>query len=200
MTKRTWIFGGDYMQCLSQQDGAPPVDTRCTPKPVSQVLDAEIQATKKRLRESVGNAEALEAVREIVSNLLGCEIMCLLRVDRPGSVPWLFWSFGIDFGKHRAMDAFHEPVSACIALGSTYIVKDLKAQSLKDDFATVSVLVPIRSNGQILAVLALLQFLPQKQEIDDVDMRIFQVLSEEAGSALFGVNAGVVPTIRGKAS
>jgi hypothetical protein len=193
MTKRTWIFGNDYMQCLDHQHGASSVDI-----PSAQLPDAKVVATRKRLRESVGNAEALEAMREIVSNLLGCETMCLLQLDRKGRAPWLFWSFGIDFGKHRMISALQEPVLSCIALGSTHIVKDLKAQGLKEKFAKVSVFVPIRSNDQIVAVLALLQFLPQKQEIDDVDMKVFQVLSEEAGSALFGSNADAVPTIRQK--
>jgi hypothetical protein len=198
MTKRNWIFGSDYMQCLNHQDGTPPVGTRGGQKLVALVPDAEVRATKQRLGESVGNAEALEAVREIVCNLLGCEIMCLLRFNRQGREPWLFWSFGIDFGKHRAIGALHEPVWSCVALGSTHIVKDLKAQGLKENTADTSVFVPIRSNGEIIAVLALLQFLPQKQEIDNVDMKIFQVLSEEAGNALFGSSADVVPAIREK--
>src|SRR5579864_7086237 len=43
--------------------------------------DPRQDAARKRLRECSDHQQACEAIREIVSNLMGCEEMALLRLD-----------------------------------------------------------------------------------------------------------------------
>jgi len=185
MTKHSQIIEKKFRRFLGNANEALLANLRSGPNRSAYTADAVIEAAKKRLRESLNATETLEAIREIASNLLGCETMVLLSFDRKTDVFYPFWSFGIDVAKRSMMDALEEPASYCAALGSTYIARDLEDQGSSKEHPKVSVFVPIRCNGGIKAVLALLQFLPQKLGIDMVDNEIFHILSEEAGGTLF---------------
>ncbi len=186
MEKKFRRFPGDANEALL-------VNLRAGRKKAPHLADAVTEAARKRLRESVDAAEALEAIREIASNLLGCETMLLLRFDGKTEVLRPFWSFGIDATKRSMIDALEEPASYCAALGSTYIARALEDQSASRQQAKVTVFVPVRYEGEIKAVLALLQFLPQKLGIDMIDNEVFRILSEEAGRTLFCQNPAAPP-------
>jgi GAF domain len=188
MTRRTWIFGKEFMRSMPDAQGDRSKGRL--------FCDTKIEAAKTRLRECMDAAETLEAIREIVSNLLGCETMYLLRFDRTTRAFCSFWSFGIDAAKISMIDNLNEPASSCAALGSTYITEDLKDRSAGGRQPKVTVFIPIRSGGEVTAVLALLKFLPQKLGIDKIDNEIFQILSEEVGSMLFSQDAGATAPSR----
>jgi chemotaxis protein CheD len=143
--------------------------------------DAHAMIVRKRLRESVGPSDALEGIREIVSNLLGSEEMALFQVDRGSSALPLIWSFGIDPQEHQWLNGSSESVLKVVRNGSTHI--ELAGRS-----APFTVLVPIRLHGQTVAILAILRLLPQKTGFAKADIEVLQVLSDEAGTAVFGAN------------
>ncbi len=185
MVKRTWIFGKEFMRFMDPTQDAQLRSARGNRgKPLS-LPDAKVEAARRRLRECMDAAETLEAIREIVSNLLGCETMHLFRFDSKTGELYPFWSFGIHAANRPMIDALNEPASYCAALGSTYIARDLEVQSSEGHHPKLNVFVPIRFRGEVTAVLALPQFLPQKLGFDKIDNEIFQILSEEAGRMLF---------------
>jgi hypothetical protein len=190
MTKHTPIIEKKFRRFLGDANEALMANLRAGRNRTPHLVDVVIEAARERLRESLDAAETLEAIREIASNLLGCENMVLLCIDRKTGAFYPFWSFGIDAAKRSMMEALEEPASYCAALGSTYIARDLEDQSASRQHPRVTVFVPIRYQGEIKAVLALLQFLPQKLGIDMIDNEIFRILSEEAGSMLFPEDAG----------
>jgi hypothetical protein len=143
--------------------------------------DAQAIIVRKRLRESVGPADALEGIREIVSNLLGSEEMALFQVDRKSSALPLIWSFGIDPQEHKWLNGSSESVHKVILNGRTHI-------ELAGKNPPFTVLVPIRLHGQTVAILTILRLLPQKTGFARADMEVLQVLSDEAGAAVFGAN------------
>src|SRR5215831_7575702 len=73
---------------------------------ISDHEDPRLVAAQRRLRDSANQADTLEAIREIVTNLLGCEEIGLFTVGRESS--GLFWSFGIDPKRHGTLDSFEE--------------------------------------------------------------------------------------------
>jgi chemotaxis protein CheD len=147
--------------------------------------DPRLQAAQKRLRESVDRVDALEALREIVSNLLGCEEMALFTMESGRS--GLLWSFGIDPQRHGTLDSFEAASLAHALHGECHIAQ--MANEASDAGPSLRVFVPIFWNGRIVAVLVMLQLLPQKVGFDQADLKLVKLLSEEAGKALFGRNA-----------
>jgi hypothetical protein len=146
-----------------------------------ELSEAHATIVRKRLRESVGPSDALEGIREIVSNLLGSEEMALFQVDRKSSALPLVWSFGINPKEHQWLNGSSESVHKVVLNGSAHI-------ELAGKNPPFTVLVPICLHGQTVAILAILRLLPQKTGFAKADMEVLKVLSDEAGPAVFGAN------------
>jgi len=150
---------------------------------MSQGEDPRLKAAQKRLRESVSEADALEAIREIVTNLLGCEEIGLFKLEQGRS--GLHWSFGIDANRHGTLDAFQESDLERVLQGELHVVQ-ASGEGRQREKGPIRVFVPIRFDGRTAAVLVMLKLLPQKIDFDEADLRLVKLLSNEAGRALFG--------------
>jgi hypothetical protein len=158
---------------------------------VSAGDDPRVEAARKRIHESVSQADALEAVREIVTNLLGCEEIGLFVVGRekPKNGSGLLWSFGIDPVRYGTLDAFDKAVLQRVMQGEMQVFQLDHADGKKQDHPPLRVFVPLRSNGETVAILVMLTLLPQKVSFDESDINLVKLLSAEAGKALFDRSA-----------
>jgi hypothetical protein len=153
--------------------------------------DPRIEAARKRLRESAGQADAIEAIREIVTNLLGCEEIGLYTVAHGNDqgTSSLLWSFGIDPMQHGTLAAFKKEPLHRVLQGEVHVAKFAGNKSGDRSNNSVShplrVFVPIRLNGRTVAVLVMLKLLPQKVNFDEADINLVTLLSNEAGRSLF---------------
>jgi len=141
--------------------------------------DPRLAAARKRLAECSGQTDAIEAVREIVSNFLGSEEMALF--DFRSSEARTLWSFGADSEPSRVLDALTRSGLGCLAHGECHIEHGDSPLPTKKTRA----FVPIRLKDETVGVLAILQLLPQKSRFDAADMDLLNLLSAEAGRALF---------------
>ena len=151
--------------------------------------DPRLEAAQRRLRESVGQADALEAVREIVTNLLGCEEIGLFSVSHGKS--GLIWSFGIDHKRHGSLDSFEESALHRVLQGEFHVVEAAYERQSNRGNAPLRVFIPIQLHGRTVAVLVMLKLLPQKLGLDAADINLLKLLSDESGRVLFdeGTNA-----------
>lgn len=145
--------------------------------------DPRLEAARRRIRESVDRADVLDATREIVTNLLGCEEIGLFTVNRTASA--LFWSFGIDPEQHLTLDVFEKSGIARVLEGEFVVAQTDGNGQGHHATAAVRVFVPIRTNGRTAAVLVMLRLLPQKLDFSETDIKLAKVVSEEIGSCLF---------------
>lgn len=152
----------------------------------AEIIDVRPDAARRRLRECNSRMEACEAIREIVSNLLGCEEMALFHVKRDHEHLSLIWSFGVEPHACHFPKLFKDTALPCVMAGDHYIQHDGHHPGFHSHRSTVSAVVPIRFKGEVAAALALLRLLPQKPSIDEFDREVFEVLSNEAGEPLFG--------------
>jgi GAF domain len=165
--------------CLTEKAGGNPHATE-------DLRDPRPDAARKRLRECTDQRDACEAIREIVSNLLGCEEMALFQFDRQQKKFSLIWSFGINQKTPHLEEMLREPALSAVIAGRAHIGNgDSEAQNPSQG-ETARAFVPIEFRGETAAVLVLLRLLPQKAKIDELDRELFAVLSREAGNALFG--------------
>lgn len=153
----------------------------------TEVIDLRPDAARKRLRECATQSEACEAIREIVSNLLGCEEMALFHLRPHNTHLSLIWCFGVEPAACHFSAAFKDAALPCVMAGEHYIQQgDTHHGAAAARHARVSALLPIKFNGGIAGALALLRLLPQKAMFDPLDHEVFNVLSSEAGKPLFG--------------
>jgi hypothetical protein len=151
----------------------------------SKDRDPRLEAAQRRLRESVGRADTLEAIREIVTNLLGCEEIGLFTVEHGSSA--LMWSFGIDTEKHATLNSFQEAGVQRALRGELHVTEVVDEELV--DYPQMQAFIPILRDGHTAAVLVMLKLLPQKLGLDEADIDLVNLLSSEAGRALFDGSA-----------
>jgi hypothetical protein len=149
---------------------------------VSAMNDLRLKTARRRLAECAGRSEAIEAVREIVSNFLGSEEMVLFHADCGNADFRTMWSFGIEPDKCNLLGALNEKGLERILRGECHVEAGADAGRRTK---RVRAFVPIRVKDDTVAVLAILQLLPQKAGFDKADMELLALLSSEAGKALF---------------
>jgi len=163
-----------------------------------EVIDLRPDAARKRLRECKSQPEACEAIREIVSNLLGCEEMAVYRFGGKHPGISLVWSFGIEPRVYAAKDLFNPPDLARVMAGEIYVDEESIRADAADRRKKVSAAVPIQFQGKTASALTLFRLLPQKTKIDQCDRELFAVVSAEAGQPLFGKHGSVPGKREGK--
>jgi hypothetical protein len=152
--------------------------------------DLRLGAARKRLAESQGQEDAIDGVREIVANLLGCEEIGLFRVDRRTSTFQVFWSFGIELENYDLLRALGDTGLQRVMRGECHVefaAPDRSAMAMAQAF------IPISVADQTIAILAILRLLPQKAAFDRSDMELFKLLSDEAAKPLFGATGHSMP-------
>ena len=138
-----------------------------------------------RMEQSADQAEALQALQEITSSLLGAGQMALYQLDATGQSLSLCWSFGLDTDKYSMLEV-SEHRRLAEALTGKVILRDVSSSDQyllsKDD--SVNGIMPIRVNGAVVGVLIIFRVLPHKGKFDSQDLEICKALSDCAGRAI----------------
>jgi hypothetical protein len=136
-----------------------------------------------RLQNTLDQADALDAVREIAGNLIGSEEVAVFKVDKRRSELWLYWSFGIDPSKYVLLNIDEEPKLRSVLKGKA-VFRKKGSENLLSTEDPVSALVPIIVDGATSAVIVLFRLFRHKPGIEPVDRQICEVLSHCAGRAV----------------
>ncbi|MGC1371441.1 MAG: hypothetical protein WA824_04815 [Candidatus Sulfotelmatobacter sp.] len=146
--------------------------------------DARLAAARKRLLESTNEEDAIEGLREIVANLLGCEEIGLFKVNPESNEFSVCWSFGADLENYDLLKVLGRSGRLCVMRGECYMAFEDPDGSNR--MTKTQAFVPIRVANQTVGILAILRLLPQKSAFDAHDMELFKLLSEEGAGPLFG--------------
>ena len=152
----------------------------------SALKDVGLQVARRRLADTAGREDTLEAIRDIVTNLLGSEEIALFTVDQRREVLSLLWSFGIAAARNRKLLAGRSPILQRVIDGEPYWEGARASSRDGDPVDEFNALVPILLDGRTVAVLAIRSLLPQKAALDESDVDLLRLLSAEAGKTLFG--------------
>ena len=147
-------------------------------------MQAKVYAARMRLQQSLDQADALEAIREIAANLMGSEEVAVYKLDKEKGALWLYWSFGIDPNKYAVLDVFKEPLVEDALDGKILFKGHNGISRLLAGSDRVNALVPIRIEGAVAGLIVIFRVLPQKATLDAADREICQVLSNCAGRAI----------------
>jgi GAF domain-containing protein len=146
--------------------------------------ELRLAAARKRLAQSTSKEDALEGLREIVANLLGCEEIGLFKINADGSTFSVSWSFGADLENYDLPKTLGSAGRQKVMRGECHLV--LQDRDRGGGMAKGQAFVPLRMGGQTAGILAILRLLPQKTAFDASDVELFKLLSEEAAKPLFG--------------
>lgn len=145
---------------------------------------AAVYAARMRLQNAVDQADALDAVREIAGNLIGTEELAVFKVDKQRSELWLYWSFGVDPNKYSVLEVSREPKLKQVLSGKCAYRLRLSHENLLSTEDPVAALIPIRIDGNTVAVIVLFRLFPHKPLLNEVDHELCEILSNCAGRAI----------------
>lgn len=177
------------MNLHKQATGAKPAMT------ADPMNDLRLAAARKRLAESASEEDAIEGLREIVANLLGCEEIGLFKVDPANKTFSVCWSFGADLENYDLLKALGNAGRQQVMRGECHLA--VEGRDRASGMAKGQAFVPIRIEDQTVGILAILRLLPQKAAFDAHDMELFKLLSEEAATPLFRSNSHSRPAKTG---
>ncbi len=156
-----------------------------TARAADAMNELRLATARKRLAESSSEEDALEGLREIVANLLGCEEIGLFRSEGSGERFSLRWSFGADLKNYDLLKALGEAGWKKVMQGQWQVPA---ADGERWGGGKAQAFIPIRAAGRTVGILAILRLLPQKTAFDAHDLELFKLLSEEAAKPLFGAS------------
>ncbi len=145
---------------------------------------AAVYAARMRLQNTVDQADALDAIREIAGNLIGTEELAVFKVDKQRSELWLYWSFGVDPNKYAVLEVSREPKLKQVLGGKCVYRMRLSHENLLSSEDPVTALIPIRIEGNTVAVIVLFRLFPHKPTLNAVDHELCEILSNCAGRAI----------------
>jgi len=181
-----------FAACLDAEAGEQnPVD--CVP--VAFECDA-VKAATLRLQACRNPEEALQAIQEIVANLLGSEQMAVFEVNLASATLGSCWSFGLKDFHHQILSLISEPVIQHVIEGAIYVDTSRSANTAAPRQVPITACVPIRFERRTIAILMIFQLLPQKGSLQESDLALLKVVAQEAGPPLAaGAGAGVISSL-----
>jgi GAF domain-containing protein len=138
-------------------------------------------------RRRIGHAEApLDAIREVVVDIVGCEelIVFRLRSTLRGEVLDPVLAFGAAAPAAPIVFDASGPIAAALE-ASARAFDPAAAAALGDVLpARPAAFVPLRRDGEVVGALALMSLLPHKPALVEDDLAVLDLLAHEGGAAL----------------
>ncbi len=147
---------------------------------------AQLYVALDRLHGALSRADTLQALQEIVINVIGTEEFAVF--ERRGDRLGLVHAFGVDPGPLEALAAGQGAIGRAAA-GATWIAgRDGGALPHEADLTAA---VPLRCGDRPWGALAVFRLLGHKPNLGDGDRIVFDLLSAHAGLALLRAEAGL---------
>lgn len=144
---------------------------------------ANLYVASFRLHSSFERGEVIEAIKEIIINLIGSEEFAVFEFDSTRSHLELAGSFGIDEIRYRRVPAGRGILGQCVRTGDIFVAP--QAATSADNTDVLTACIPLRAAGEVIGAIAIFRLLSQKSGIEDLDRELFNVLATHAAAALY---------------
>ncbi len=150
---------------------ATQLDRDCAAAEAGRAELAKLLVATTALHQTLRRDDVLEALQEILINLIGTEDFAVFEVEPDGELS-LAASFG---GDRDGRLADTGPVRDVVASGEARL----------DDSDGLAACVPLAVDGRVTGALAVYTLLPQKQGFEAFDHELFGLLATHAATALY---------------
>jgi transcriptional regulator with GAF, ATPase, and Fis domain len=177
-----WILERKYVTTMTNDNTQEYAEGKSSARHLTG--RAKLFAARMRLQNALDREDALEAIREVVANLIGAEELAIFKADKQKAALWLYWSSGIDAEKYPYLDAIREPLLEEVLAGKSLFNGDQGREKLVSLPDPVSALVPIKIDQAVAGVLVIFRLLPQKDRLESEDRKMCEAISTYGGQAL----------------
>jgi GAF domain-containing protein len=138
----------------------------------------------QRLHSHLSRKEVLLAVRELLSNLIGCEQYVLFSVAADG---WLHRvdSFGFDSAAFDWLAPGTGLIGHAAETAETYLRQESDGGGTTAAESNLTACVPLEREGIVTGAVALFRLLPQKFDFQELDRELFELFKTHLATVLY---------------
>jgi GAF domain-containing protein len=143
---------------------------------------AHLYVASFRLHGTLKKGEVLEAIQEIVTNLIGSEEHAVFGVGEDGLT--LLSSFGLEGCDLASIPLDRGILGQVARTGERYLAQGQTSSEAAPYEEHLTAGIPLMLGGDVVGVLAIFRLLPQKPELEAGDHELFDLLATHAATAL----------------
>ncbi len=142
-----------------------------------------MDVARRCMRAAVDYGDVINAIGEIVLNLLGSEEYALFIADDASSALTLVHSHGIDDAVYHTILMGAGPIGRA-ALRDEVSIAGSPPEVWRVEESDLTACIPLRVNGTVTGVIAIFSLLPQTLGVDAIDRDLLTLLGSLAALAL----------------
>ena len=139
---------------------------------------ANLYVASYQLNGTLDRQRVIDAVKEIIINLIGCEELAIWEVDDVLGALILTGSFGIDPSQWASIPLGTGLVGSVAKSGERFIAEESSPRELL-------ACIPLKLDERVVGAIGIFSLLQQKQGLEPLDYELFDLLASHAASALF---------------
>jgi K+-sensing histidine kinase KdpD len=143
---------------------------------------ANLYVASCRLHGNQSRQEVVDAIKEIVANLIGSEEILLFDVDWENEELRLVDTNGIDPAPYRRMPLSAGLIGGAVRAASPVVIENQPRGAGEEQLTAV---IPLQLGSTVTGALAIFRLLPQKPAFLDLDRNMFELLASQAATALY---------------
>ncbi len=143
---------------------------------------ANLYVASYQLNGTLDRDRVLQAMQEIIINLIGCEELAVWELDEELGALTMATSFGIEAGRWACVPLNAGLIGTVAATGERYIAGE--GEGVTDE-AGLTACIPLRLDDRVVGVIAIFRLLQQKQGLEPLDYELFDLLASHAATALY---------------
>jgi putative methionine-R-sulfoxide reductase with GAF domain len=137
------------------------------------------------LHSSVGRDDVLEAIRDVVINLIGSDQVAIFERRRGTDVlllaPWV----GLQPLDYALIRLGGGVIGQAAARGELYVADEAEGGADSRDEPRLTACVPLRIDDEVIGLIAIFRLLPHKTGLEPLDLDLLRLLATHAGTALY---------------
>ncbi len=145
---------------------------------------ANLYVSAYRLHGTLDPQEVLRAIQEIVVNLVGSEEFAVLERTPDGQALSMIAGVGVDAARFARVPIGEGCIGQVASSGERFVVGDDRTSNDADPDAALTACVPLIIDGEVMGVIAIFSLLGQKPGLEPIDFEIFDLLANQAATAL----------------
>jgi len=143
---------------------------------------ANLYVASYQLNGTLDRERVIQAVKEIIINLIGCEELAIWEMDEELGALVLAGSFGIDRGRWASVGIGSGLVGKAAESGERFIASHAGGDRAG---AELTACIPLKLDERVVGVIGIFSLLQQKQGLEPVDFELFDLLASHAATSLF---------------
>ena len=145
---------------------------------------ANLYVASYQLNGTLDRDRVIEAIKEIIINLIGCEELGIWEADEDCGHLALAGSFGIDVDDWSTVRTGAGVIGSVAATGERFVAGETSLVPMTRE-AGLTACIPLKLDDRVIGVIAMFQLLQQKHGLEPVDFELFDLLASHAASALY---------------